>query len=842
MNKNFLSKKISYTLKQIKDILDNKLSKFFYSAIIFTLLLEIVVISKIPLSFLIILVACYICSKFVSFCNNKLIGFCYILLTVSVCNIPAYLILKTVSKDIAITRFPDYIHHNLFYFSLIFISLLAVLFFKGCYQKIKPDRKSFFINSLLTIILFSPITISICYLLNWSLNNPVLETDTILAVYQTNFSEANSYISGYLNVKKFIVFFIFTLAYIFLCYKMADSINISSIKKQFLKNTCLFLFICLPIISVSLTKYSNNMVTRIFYEANKMLDNYKLFNNLVATRENVIKDLSLSNDGFNGTFVLVIGESETRTEMGVYGYSKDNTPWQSEIIHSKNSIFFDNAYSCHTHTVPVLTYALTQKNQYENNSLEWEKTVSIIDMAKYLGEYNTTWISNQGKIGLYETPISSIANSSDQQFWTDNNRTYIDNIIFDEELVNYIDDIKLSPQKNLIVIHLMGCHGTYSSRYPAKYNNFTDENNIINSYNNAIFYNDLVLKKIYEKVKKLHNFKAMIYISDHGEDAFRNLGHNSSSFTWDMAKIPFWMIFSDSYINEHKEIFDTLSNNKNTPFTNDMLFETMLGVMGMTHSDYYYCKNDLSSESYNHNNFDLKTLYGTKNLSDQPSTDEINKLWLHRVNSPKKLLEFGNNYNGLEFDVIFHDDKNDFENSHDETSLIEFPLEKQLESLLILNNGTNKHLWIDFKNLTHKNKYNAERRLDELFKKYNIKKENCYIESNNWEALKVFIDRGWKTSYYFPYYDFSKLSDKEINDIKILTKKISYSGYVSAISFAQEYYDFVTDLDLNPNIDLLTWFNLVQKSDFLSLDKYFPVIKNPRIKVILVKDLGHYTR
>lgn len=87
---------------------------------------------------------------------------------------------------------------------------------------------------------------------------------------------------------------------------------------------------------------------------------------------------------------------------------------------NKNSIFFNNAFSNHTHTVQVLSYALTSKNQYENQSIHTKDVVSLIEVAKNSLGYHTVWISNQSKIGFYENPISVIAESADEKYWASN--------------------------------------------------------------------------------------------------------------------------------------------------------------------------------------------------------------------------------------------------------------------------------------------------------------------------------------------------------------------------------------------------------------------------------------
>ena len=80
-----------------------------------------------------------------------------------------------------------------------------------------------------------------------------------------------------------------------------------------------------------------------------------------------------------GVYVLIIGESQNRLHMNAYGYERNTTPWLTAQSENTNFLFFSHAFSCHTHTVPVLTYALTAKNQYNEQKLE--DAVSIIEMA-----------------------------------------------------------------------------------------------------------------------------------------------------------------------------------------------------------------------------------------------------------------------------------------------------------------------------------------------------------------------------------------------------------------------------------------------------------------------------
>lgn len=172
------------------------------------------------------------------------------------------------------------------------------------------------------------------------------------------------------------------------------------------------------------------------------------------------------------------------------------------------------------------------------------------------------------------------------------------------------------------------------------------------------------------------------------------------------------------------------------------------------------------------------------------------KFWLHRVNSVGKQQEFAGKYAGLEFDIIYYEDSRAFENSHDKKDLEAYNLEKQLQKYASLPNKN--QLWLDFKNLSLDNKEEALSVLKSLMDEYHVDKSKVWVESKCWQALDVFKKEGFKTSYYFPYYKFTKMSAAEINDVKIKTEGIANSGNVDAVSFQGDYYEFVSSLQLPP--------------------------------------------
>ena len=98
--------------------------------------------------------------------------------------------------------------------------------------------------------------------------------------------------------------------------------------------------------------------------------------------------------------------------MESYGYKRHTTPFLESFKKDPGTLLFSKAFSNHTHTVPVLTYALSQKNQYNNIPLQ--KAYFLIEIAKKAG-YETYWISNQRKYGAWDTPTSEMAGTADHQ-------------------------------------------------------------------------------------------------------------------------------------------------------------------------------------------------------------------------------------------------------------------------------------------------------------------------------------------------------------------------------------------------------------------------------------------
>ena len=483
---------------------------------------------------------------------------------------------------------------------------------------------------LTDVIVFIAILLPFLHIGYFLLSGQILSAAIVLTLFQTNFSEAISYLKD----QNFIAwsFGIF----ISLMFCVSGILLFNSIEKQTdlkitQKKKTVFIFSIMLTIALAILGYkvctstANNVQTlQVFTQTRNELKQYSEYRKAKVSRMKKLEKLQGLgiNAAKGGVYVLVIGESETRDHMNAYGYKNENTPWLSEMAKSKETILFTNAYSNHTHTVPVLTYALSGKNQYNNIPLK--QAYSIMEVAKAAG-YKTFWISNQIKYGAWDTPTAEMASTADQEIWINGNVGKTNNSQFyDEEIATQVSLINFEKEKNVfIVCHLMGCHGSYQDRYPERFEKYKvtitnkEPYKTIHSYDNSVYYNDFVLEKIYKAVSNNTNFKAMIYLSDHGEEPDERKSHEATKFTWQMARIPFIIFLSKTFLRDSSDVFKSLSANKNKYWTNDLLYDALLEIMGIKNAPDRNEDFNIASDKYNLKKNNLKTLHGKKALEEE---------------------------------------------------------------------------------------------------------------------------------------------------------------------------------------------------------------------------------
>ena len=463
------------------------------------------------------------------------------------------------------------------------------------------------IRSVLRFIFLAVILLPVFFILGYySVTSTVFAPDTLLAIAQTNIQEGIEYAKDNFSCKTIFLIILANASVFFVAIKNTQKILWNKY------NLFLVLF-CITACLVGVYKYRDNIITDIPKQASKTLAQYKNFSKERTDRKDNMSKLLLSHKPEAGVYVLVIGESQNRAHMQAYNYHRATTPWLDSMKNDKNMLLFTKAYLCHTHTVPTLLYALTAKNQYNNIAVK--NAVSVLEVAEAAG-FETVWLSNQVKYSAWDTPVTSIASEANQQKWINSTLGESTNTdYFDGKLIEELEKTKIT-DKMLIVMHLMGNHGSYEQRYPKAFEKY-DGKNTIDKYDNSIIYNDYVMSQVYKRARKIPNFKGLVYCSDHADAIDKNLSHDAAQFDFDMTHIPLYIYLSDSYIQNNSAKYKSLEKQKNKLFTNDLLFNLMLGVLGINLNNIYEPNNDPTADTFDNNKERFKTLYGKKYICEE---------------------------------------------------------------------------------------------------------------------------------------------------------------------------------------------------------------------------------
>lgn len=311
------------------------------------------------------------------------------------------------------------------------------------------------------------------------------------------------------------------------------------------------------------------------------------------------------------TILLVIGESATRDYMKAFRpeLTCDATPALSHAAATDAGlVLFPNAYSCDMHTVQVLEKALSEASQYNGKS--FADSCTIVDVARTLG-YRIHWYSNQGHIGVNDTPVSLVAETSDVAKWT---HQEVGKVQYDGQLLDFLGELDPSCN-NLLVLHLKGSHFNFLNRYPAEATVWGTpgvEDTVLN-YLNSLYYTDTVLAKAVAYCRERLNLQAYIYMSDHGTVPER---HRSPNFNgYGNTRIPLAVWLSPQYREAHSGRFEALRANADRYWTNDLLYELFCGVLDVVPCSHYDPAASLADFRYRYTLADLRTFDGRLPIS-----------------------------------------------------------------------------------------------------------------------------------------------------------------------------------------------------------------------------------
>ena len=407
---------------------------------------------------------------------------------------------------------------------------------------------------------------------------------TIFVFFDSNPQEVSEFLAFY-STKPIIVLTFITLLVSVWCLKQLYllSSQFFTVSKNTIIYSLIFIGIILGFLRLSkLIDYNFPYLFArsyiLYQKESKELDVYK------KNKNGNFESVAVKPSSAQQVYVLVLGESTTKSHLGVYDYARPTTPLLS--AQKDDLLLFQDVISPNTYSVASVTKLLTLAN-YEYPKATGQG--SIIQLAN-AADFETFWLSNQRPLGPYESLITKLSFSSDHtKFITTVNAG--NSKTLDADLLSDLDAVLNQSQSNkiFILLHLIGTHHNYEDRYPPSFNVFNGMVNSnfrsdaiaekINHYDNAVLYNDFVLNAVIDRLKTLNANSFMLFLSDHGEELYTDLniaGHNEDTPTKSMYEIPFILWQSEKY----KE-YRTIDTDVNKPYMSDDLFHGLADLMGI---------------------------------------------------------------------------------------------------------------------------------------------------------------------------------------------------------------------------------------------------------------------
>jgi len=364
-----------------------------------------------------------------------------------------------------------------------------------------------FILIAIIVLLSNILTLHVWY--HWG---PLELPDIIQLIILSPHREAKEYLETYIGYFEIFIL-IYVLFGLFLLFKLKKSYKEINLKKYFL------IFFIFVFILISFVKnpfhyvYPYNLPFKVF-QAIKLHDKALIREKFLKTHEMLLKDKKTLYD----KIFIVIGESANRNHFGVYGYSRNTTPFFSKLVNDNNFYIFNNIISPANQTNYAVPTDLSQCRAKQFN--KFYHSFSLVSLFNTLG-YTTYWLSNQSKNGKSDSNVATIANEANIVYF--NNLSY-ETAKFDEELIPILNKYQNKTKKQVFFIHLIGSHVRYKDRYPSNYKLIKYPKSVIDEYDNTIYYTDYVLSKIFD-IAKTHKKFLFIYFSDHSEHVGTKAGH-----------------------------------------------------------------------------------------------------------------------------------------------------------------------------------------------------------------------------------------------------------------------------------------------------------------------------
>lgn len=223
--------------------------------------------------------------------------------------------------------------------------------------------------------------------------------------------------------------------------------------------------------------------------------------------------------------VIVLGESSTRRDWHLYGYPRQTTPEMDRLCHGGGGVGFSDVVSVYGLTGEALSLLLTDVTYERQNCGNW----TLAELFRRAG-YRCIKVANQGDDGGPYAMLNMIFNGCERRIlafedFAGKGKCH------DENVVPLVErELGTGNCAKAVFVHLCGMHFPVKDAVPERDRHFSDSvepeclaglspesRDRVNRYDDAILYEDMVLGRIVDVLKKRNRPGLMFFISDHGE-------------------------------------------------------------------------------------------------------------------------------------------------------------------------------------------------------------------------------------------------------------------------------------------------------------------------------------
>jgi heptose-I-phosphate ethanolaminephosphotransferase len=465
-----------------------------------------------------------------------------------------------------------FINSDLVSLRLIIINFLWQTLFVILYRTAKSYsiyRTGVFIISIIVII----------ESLHWIILKGPLSTSSLFVISATNYQESIDFLSIKIGLNLLLIAPLLVIS--ILAWKHRP------IHKKYSNNPYFYGIFLLIFLGFVLENAVNNRLVRkgvpnfikVAITFEQQLDQFK-----TAKESKAIQIVDAKSVVKKQTVILILGESCNRNHMQLYGNENATTP----LLSNRDDLYvFDNVISSYSNTISSVLTSLSETAL--DNTIPLNEGADIMDVFSSAG-YTNYWVSNQSPIGIWENLVTVFARKANHPIFVNlSSSNSMESTLmssYDELLFEPIEKVlKKEDSLKFIIIHTMGNHSSYKSRYPTEFNKFKGndgKSQTIAEYHNSILYHDYVLDSLLKIINQNTENAVVIYTADHGENVYDeggNLGHDyAGKLPKSNVEIPFFIWFSDEFKNTNSKFSEVAESRKNAPYVTDHLFHTLIDL------------------------------------------------------------------------------------------------------------------------------------------------------------------------------------------------------------------------------------------------------------------------